>query len=88
MKLALLQIQATGTASTEHVPLQDPNAALLSPPQHRSSHASTGHVQGHEDIPAPQSEPVRYPVDEITQRTTCELVVRQKNISVVVRMRH
>ena len=72
---APLQQATGGTGSTEHAPLQD--AALISPPQqYQSSHASTQ-----------AAKPVRYPVDEITQRTACELVVRQKNLAVVVRMR-
>ena len=77
MKIAWLQIQQAtgGTGSTEHAPLQD--AALISPAQqYQSSHASTQ-----------AAEAVRYTVDEITQRTACELVVRQKNLAVVVRMR-
>ncbi|EEC83561.1 hypothetical protein OsI_29205 [Oryza sativa Indica Group] len=89
MKIAWLQIQQAtgGTGSTEHAPLQQAvggtgstepaplqDAALISPPQqYRSSHASTQ-----------AAESVRYPVDEITQRTACELVVRQKNLTVVV----
>ena len=76
-KLALIQMtQAIGT--------ENPNP-LISPPQQRSSHASTEHVPPQE-LPAAQSEPVRYPVDEIAQRTACELHSTLKNISVVVRI--
>jgi len=71
VKLALIQM--TQTRGSE-----DPNA-LVSAPQQRSSHAST-------ELPAAQSQPTRYPVDEISQRTACELHSTLKNISVVVRI--
>lgn len=77
VKIALLQMtHASG-------PDEDPNA-LVSPPQHPSSYASTEHVPVPDEVPAAQSAPVRYPVDEITQRMPCELHVKFKNISVVV----
>ncbi|CAN6357156.1 unnamed protein product [Urochloa humidicola] len=67
VKLALKQIQESTGAAYRNV--------TVNPSQARSSCGSTGEVTSLQDNMQclPASEPERYPDDEITQRTQCEL---------------
>ena len=61
---------------------QAPDVVISPADQRRSSCASTAPIDVQAEVLAPEQQ--RYPVDDITIPTTCELHVRVKNISVQV----
>jgi hypothetical protein len=75
-------------AHRSHDPQPTIPPAMVSPSGNRSSCASTGQV-GSQSMDAMQTQDESTcPVDDITQRTPCELHIPLKNLSIKVRFSH
>ena len=75
-------------AHRSHDPQPTIPPAMVSPSGNRSSCASTGQV-GSQSMDAMQTQDESTcPVDDITQRTPCELHIPFKNLSIKVRFSH